>query len=375
MANGPRPARLRRAAGAAAWRTRSGRDQAPALSRIALIMAAKGGTVRDITVGDCLELLGRRAGSIGGRPAVQPVLLPAAARAGVFPADAAAHGADVQQPPASSASSNSSTATDLTCRPVRDLLVDYLRERQAARRLHHACSALADTPGPLFWKDLERHHPGIDSLRLRARRSPPAWKQRDPHQDVRHGRPTARPSRPPCRSATRRRHPDHGARFYLDLAQWALDDPARWGPWAVPCPIRADDIQHKKEHRRRKSRMDQRTRDRLPVLPALIAAVDRQRTAAAARSGAAARGPPGRDVHRRRPYAAPRRVHRPPSGQRLGRGPGHRRAPRPDPRGRPRVLGLGRGRGPAPHRHPDRGTDRTDPSQPGPVPAARPPAS
>ena len=81
--------------------------------------------------------------------------------------------------------------------------------------------------------------------------------------------------------------------FYLDLAQWALDDPVRWGPWAVPCPIRATDIQHKKMNIRRKACMDQRTRDRLPVLPALVEAVDRERKAAASRLAAARAAQPG----------------------------------------------------------------------------------
>jgi hypothetical protein len=55
--------------------------------------------------------------------------------------------------------------------------------------------------------------------------------------------------------------------FYLDLAQWAVDDPGRWGPWVAPCPVgRADTIQGKVQ-RHRKSRMDARTRERLPVLP------------------------------------------------------------------------------------------------------------
>ncbi len=22
--------------------------------------------------------------------------------------------------------------------------------------------------------------------------------------------------------------------FYLDIAQWAMEDPGRWGPWAAP---------------------------------------------------------------------------------------------------------------------------------------------
>ena len=65
--------------------------------------------------------------------------------------------------------------------------------------------------------------------------------------------------------------------FYLDIAQWAVSDPARWAPWAVPCPIRDEEMSRKKERSHRKSRMDQRTRERLPVLPVLVAAVDAAR--------------------------------------------------------------------------------------------------
>ena len=69
--------------------------------------------------------------------------------------------------------------------------------------------------------------------------------------------------------------------FYLDLAEWADDDPARWGPWAVRCPVSASDASHKKARLHRKSRMDTRTRERLPVLPTLVAwvAAERARTA------------------------------------------------------------------------------------------------
>ena len=81
--------------------------------------------------------------------------------------------------------------------------------------------------------------------------------------------------------------------FYLDLAQWALDDPARWGQWAVPCPIRASDIQYKKQKARTKARMDARTRERLPVMPALAAAVEQNRKDAAARLDAARAALPG----------------------------------------------------------------------------------
>ena len=65
--------------------------------------------------------------------------------------------------------------------------------------------------------------------------------------------------------------------FYLDIAQWAAEDPARWAKWAARCPIRAEDIQSRKERGHRKSRMDQRTRERLPAVPALAAGASRGR--------------------------------------------------------------------------------------------------
>src|SRR6266581_2786954 len=76
--------------------------------------------------------------------------------------------------------------------------------------------------------------------------------------------------------------------FYLDIAEWADEDPARWGPHAVRCPVSASEASHKKDRSQRKSRMDQRTRERLPVLPALTAWADAERTAAAQRLQAAA---------------------------------------------------------------------------------------
>jgi hypothetical protein len=69
--------------------------------------------------------------------------------------------------------------------------------------------------------------------------------------------------------------------FYLDIAQWAAEEPARWGPWAVPCPIGDDEIHKAKDRKHRKARMDQRTRERLPVLPTLINTADRRRRTAA----------------------------------------------------------------------------------------------
>lgn len=65
--------------------------------------------------------------------------------------------------------------------------------------------------------------------------------------------------------------------FYLDIAQWAVEDPARWGPWVAPCPIGDAEVQRAKELKHRKARMDQRTRERLPVLPMLVRAANGHR--------------------------------------------------------------------------------------------------
>ena len=62
------------------------------------------------------------------------------------------------------------------CRPMRDVLVDYLRERQPSVDFS-SLQRFAYLLGKLFWADLEAHHPGIDSLKL-PRDVAAAWKQR-----------------------------------------------------------------------------------------------------------------------------------------------------------------------------------------------------
>jgi integrase len=146
--------------------------------------------------------------------------------------------------------------------------------------------------GKLFWADLEAHHPGIDSLKL-PREVAAAWKQRV----MTRTRTTSGPGGEHVTLTSPRldgRSVLSAVRaFYLDIAEWADDDPARWGPWAVRCPVSASDVSHKKDRSRRKSRMDQRTRERLPVLPALIAWVDAERTRTAALLAAADATRPG----------------------------------------------------------------------------------
>jgi hypothetical protein len=179
----------------------------------------------------------------------------------------------------------------IACRPVRDVLVDYLRERQPAVDFS-TLQRLAYLLGKLFWADLETHHPGIDSLQL-SRDVAAAWKQRVMFRT----RTTTTPDREPVTMTAPRldgRSVLTAVRgFYLDLAEWADDDPARWGPWAVRCPVSASDASHKKDRSHRKSRMDTRTRERLPVLPTLVAWVAAERTRTAELLAAAEQTRPG----------------------------------------------------------------------------------
>jgi hypothetical protein len=145
-----------------------------ALRRIAAILAAKGGQVADITIGDCLELLQIAGDLLRSSDATSPYFYQLLRAAGIF-GDTA--------PPGQALKTQGQLSCEqlidryaIACRPVRDLLVDYLRERQPAvdyPTLHKLSYSL----GRLFWRDLELHHPGIASLHLPAEAAA-AWKQR-----------------------------------------------------------------------------------------------------------------------------------------------------------------------------------------------------
>ncbi len=252
-----------------------------ALTRIAVILAAKGGLVAEVTVGDCVELLRVGDGLRGTSEAH--------AHSPLFYQLLRTHGALGPHTPAAIEmfSGRGQPSCEqlidryrIACRPIRDLLVDYLRERQPSVDFS-SLQRLAYLLGKLFWADLEAHHPGIDSLKL-PREIAVAWKQRVMTR-------THTTTTSPAGEQVRLTSPRLDGRsvlsavraFYLDLAEWADDDPAHWGPWAVRCPVNASDVSHKKNRSHRKARMDQRTRERLPVLPALVSWVraERDRTA------------------------------------------------------------------------------------------------
>jgi Phage integrase family len=255
----------------------SARARLRTLQRTSVIIAAKGGSLTDITVGDVLELLDVETEVLAGWPGDGPMLYQILHELGILDRQAPARLRELR-------TGGQKTPDELidryqlTCRPIRDLLVDYLQERQPGLD-YNSLRALAYYLGNRFWKDLELHHPDLDSLHLPVEVAA-AWRQRLLTQPktvmTKDGQKSVvsvpRVSYGQCLTSVRS--------FYLDLSQWAIEDPARWAHWVVPCPVSQDEIGNRKFVRRRKARMDARTRERLPVLPVLVRTVDRRRKTA-----------------------------------------------------------------------------------------------
>ena len=330
-----------------------------ALRRAATIMATKGGTLRDVTVGDCLELsLAVDGRSIRKNRGIG--LLPVAPHDGRLRAASALDDQGVRHPGTAQPGTTDRPVRHRAAASIRDLLVDYLRERQPT--LDHTSM---QKPGVqprcrcsgATWNV---HHPGIDSLRL-TRRGRSGWKQRVDDQDPARSRPpTDSPSRPANPEQRRAAHPGHGPSLLPRHRPVGHRRPGPVGPLGRALPDPRDDLAAaRRRSAHRKSRMDQRTRERLPVLPVLVA--HPQRRPHAAPTGCTQRGP----SHAGAPFTAGgqtlRRTRTATHATPAGSGP---RTPTPanvatSPGGTPGVLDLGRGRSAAPHRHPDRGTHRT----------------
>lgn len=244
-------------------------DQTPAFKHLTRILVHNGGTLADITVADCREAFAAQLGyAVQKRTLWYWLLL----HAGALDADAPRDAHSLMK-------TGQRTVTELVdgyrveSVEVRAVLIDYLHERQAVLD-YTSLAALASKLVLLFWRDLELHHPGIDTLRLdddTAR----GWKER--LRVVVHGKQ---------RVGQRREDPNAiliaVRAFYTDINHWATEDPARWGRWAATNPVTGRDlIGQNKQKRRSRARMQQRTRELAPLLTAIVASADRQRRHAA----------------------------------------------------------------------------------------------
>jgi len=256
-------------------------DRSFAFNQLTRLLMHNGGRLADITVDDCIEAYRAQVGYAARQHGHWYLLL---RQASLLAADT---------PPTIWAASRRGQLRveelvdgyDVDCRPVRDLLVEYLRERQAAMD-YTSLRQLASKLVLLFWRDLELHEPGIDSLHLSddvVRR----WKER--LRVVRygtHGRGELREDPNTIFMAVRA--------LYADLAAWALEEPERWAVWAAPSPITGRDfLGQNKQRKRATARMHQRIRELAPLLPALVTAADNHRRHTGAVLAAALATAPG----------------------------------------------------------------------------------
>jgi hypothetical protein len=261
----------------------AGWARSDALNKLTWIVIRNGGLVRDITLGDCVELTKALQEHHFRGSAGRPLFYAMLKSAGVLPA-AAPERLRVLRLDGRRSVEQIVDAYSIECQAVRDLLVEYLTERSPELD-HTSLRSIARNLCRLFWRDLEIHHPGIDSLRL-APEVAQAWKERLAHIRDADGQPV-RPR------VNYRSELVFVRAFYEDIARWAADEPARWAPWVAPCPIKAVEVTLKKVNSRVKSRMDQRTRTQLPLLPALLRAVEQHRTDAEERVNTATATPVG----------------------------------------------------------------------------------
>ena len=142
----------------------------------AVVLGAKGGLLAEVTVGDVLELLDAEAdGPSQPDGATAPRSTGPCTSSGILSADAPTRCGSCAAP-VSARPSELIDRFDLACRPVRDLLVDYLRERAPALD-YSSLRRAGRRPGERVLDRPRTPPPGIDSLHLAAEVAA-AWKQR-----------------------------------------------------------------------------------------------------------------------------------------------------------------------------------------------------
>ncbi|MGA5498040.1 tyrosine-type recombinase/integrase [Streptomyces cinereoruber] len=268
----------------------SGANISSGLKTIAEIMACRGGAIEEIVVGDLLLWQSKNPRNSNGRIQLAYTWL---CDLGLFPADAPHTLFRISNRTGQLTPADLVDRYELQCRPIRDLLVAYLSHRSVGLDFT-TLQALTISLALQFWGDLERHHPSIDSLRLPAEVMT-AWKVRLATKTIRKRLPDGS-----FREFTEPRRGEIGIKtqvraFYLDLAEWAVEDPGQWAAWVAPCPISEGECSGRKAEKQLKARMDQRTRERLPALPTLVKTAHRLLKEATMRLDALNAAPLGSD--------------------------------------------------------------------------------
>ncbi|MFJ5551224.1 hypothetical protein [Streptomyces sp. NPDC093225] len=234
-------ARLQQLVGAERWASASGGRARRALTRI---MVAKGGGLADITVGDVLEYDTELRRTAYGINAGGTLYYAWPRELGHLPADAPTTLRCLEKVTGQLTCAQLVDRHPVTAPGIRALLIDYLEERRP--RLDYATlDNLARQLTRNFWCDIERHHPGLDTLHLPADVAA-AWKERFRSRIQRRRRPDGSVEETVVERADRVMISIAVRAFYLDIARWATEEPARWGPWVAPCPIKAAETADRK---------------------------------------------------------------------------------------------------------------------------------
>lgn len=205
-------------------------DRLQALNQLTRMLVHNGGTLSGISLPDCIEAHRAQDGYRGRSHPRWYTLLREAA---ILPADS---------PPTIFAASRRGQLTieemvdryGVACRPIRDLFVAYLYERRPAMD-YNSIRYLAAKLVLLFWRDLEIHEAGIDSLHLSDEVSR-RWKTRLSGPVLYGSNRVGKKREDPYTILMAARA------FYADLSHWALEDPARWAAWAAPSPVDSRDL-------------------------------------------------------------------------------------------------------------------------------------
>ncbi|WP_204985500.1 tyrosine-type recombinase/integrase [Mycobacteroides franklinii] len=157
--------------------------------------------------------------------------------------------------------------------PVRDLLVRYLDERKTSVDYTTLKSNARMLVGN-FWADLECHHPelsGANSLAL-PKEIVSAWKERLSVVTASDGSTRPRSDFLDVLLTVRA--------FYLDLRDWALDEPSLVG-WVVGSPITSADVAGTAKRKlANQARIHQRIRERVPLVPRMLVHLEQERRTA-----------------------------------------------------------------------------------------------
>ncbi|MEV5528101.1 tyrosine-type recombinase/integrase [Streptomyces prunicolor] len=142
-------------------------------------------------------------------------------------------------------------------RAVRQLLLDYCTRRRADTDYSTLVNLVLAVVHH-FWEKIERINPDQADLRI-APEVYETWRQMITTKD----------------DGTTRAGQDSiviGVRsFYYDLHTWAAEEPERWAQWVAPCPVPPSELRGLGKRRRRiNERSADRTRQRQPLLPALV---------------------------------------------------------------------------------------------------------